>query len=123
MLARVAPGVEQAMNDILDAIGRARVADKRLRLVDSLCDEAGLQLAYQAILHNLSVIGDAVSAIPEEILERDQQTPWSQFVEPPGLIVPDYFRIDPAQMHRIVETDLGALDVAVRRLRATLQTR
>lgn len=108
------------MNDILDAIARSRVADKRLRLADSLCDEAGQQLAYQAILHNLTIIGEAVTAIPEEILERDPNTAWSQFADPQGLIVPNYLRIDPVEMHRIVETDLGSLDVAVRRLRAAL---
>jgi uncharacterized protein with HEPN domain len=107
------------MQDTLDAIARARVADKRMRLAESLGDDVGVQVAFQAILHNLSVISESVKAIPTGILERDTTTPWSEFVEMRAVIRPNYPRMDPTSLHRIVETGLGQLDVAVRRLRAT----
>ncbi len=106
------------MNDVLDAIARARVADKRMRLGESLCDEAGVQIAFQAILHNLFVIDEALRVIPVEILERTPEAPWSEFAAMRDLITPDYLHIDPAAVHRTIEADLGRLDAAVRRLRA-----
>ena len=106
------------MSDILDAITRARVADKRMRLGESLGDDAGVQIAFQAILHNLFVIGEAVSAIPAEILERDPETPWRTFAVMRDMAGYNYHHIVPERIHRIVEGDLSALDVAVRRLRA-----
>jgi len=108
------------MNNILDAIARTRVADKRLRLAHSLVDDVGAQLAYQATLHNLSVIADAVESIPTEILERDPATAWSEIVSLPNAFGGSYLRVDPEAIHRMVETDLEPLDVAVRRLRAGL---
>ena len=110
--------VEERMNDILEAIARARVADKRLRLAESLGDEAGVQIAFQAILHNLFVIGEAVKAIPAEILEQDPETPWSEIAAMRDVIGHRYHRIVPEIIHRTVDGDLGPLEVAVRRLRA-----
>jgi uncharacterized protein with HEPN domain len=114
----VTRSVEQSLNGILDAIARARVADRRMRLGESLCDEAGVQIAFQAILHNLVVIDEALRAIPAEILERTPEAPWSEFAAVRDLIAPDYLHIDPATVHRTIEEDLGRLDTAVRRLRA-----
>jgi uncharacterized protein with HEPN domain len=105
------------MNDILEAIARARVADRRMRLGESLCDEEGVQIAFQAILHNLVVIDEALKAIPMEILERTPGAPWSEFEAMRDLIVPDYLHVDPAAVHRTVEAELGRLDAALRRLR------
>lgn len=106
------------MTEILDAIARARLADKRLRLAESLGDEAGVQVAYQAFLHNLFVIGEAVKAMPVEILEADPATPWSEFAGMREVVAPSYHRIVAARVHQTVEADLGSLDIAVRRLRA-----
>jgi uncharacterized protein with HEPN domain len=108
----------ERMDRILDAIARAKVADRRLRLAQSLVDDVGVQLAYQAILHNLDVIADAVESIPAEILERDPGAPWREIVALPDAIGHSYLRIDPEVIRRMVETQLAPLDVAVRRLRA-----
>jgi uncharacterized protein with HEPN domain len=107
------------MQDILDAIARARVADKRMRLADSLGDDTGVQIAFQAILHNLYVIGQAVKAIPDEILERDPETPWSEFAAMREVTAANYHRIVPAIIHRTVQDDLEPLAESVRRLKAT----
>jgi uncharacterized protein with HEPN domain len=63
--------VDERLNDILEAISHARIADKRLRLADSLGDEAGVQIAFESILHNLFVIGEAVKALaPHSLVTR-----------------------------------------------------
>jgi len=116
----VADMASERMTEILDAIARARVADKRMRLGESLGDDVGVQVAFQAILHNLFVIGEAVKEIPAEILEQDPEIPWSEIAGLRDVIGPNYPRIVPASIHRSVEEELGPLDLAIRRLRANL---
>lgn len=112
--------VEDRLNDILDAIARISVADRRMRLAHSLVDDIGVQMAYQAVLHNLTVIADAVTSLPAELLERAPDTRWSEIIELPDEYGNAYLRINPEAIHQMVETVLGPLDVAVRRLRAAL---
>ena len=109
--------VEERFNDLLTAIGRARVADRRLRLADSLGDEEGVQIAFDAFLHNLSVIGEAVRTLPPSILERDANTPWEDVAALRDVIGHGSHRIDPTMIHATVEGDLGPLEKAVKRLR------
>jgi uncharacterized protein with HEPN domain len=110
--------VVDRLNDILDAISHARVADKRLQLAESLGDEAGVQIAFESILHNLFVIGEAVKALPPGITDRDPETPWSEIAAMRDVIGHQYHRIVPAIIHRTVQADLGPLEGAVKRLRA-----
>ncbi len=46
--------VRERMADVLDAIAGARVADERLRQAELAADDAGVQVAFEAILHNCS---------------------------------------------------------------------
>lgn len=112
----MARSVDPRLQDILDAIARARVADKRMRLAGSLGDDVGVQIAYQAILHNLTVIVEAAKAVPAEILERDTETPWGKFTAMGDVLGRSYRVIDTAEVHRTVEEDLGQLERAVHRL-------
>jgi uncharacterized protein with HEPN domain len=114
----VTPSIDPGLQEILDAIARARVADKRMRLGESLGDDVGVQIAYQAILHNLTVIVEAARAVPAEILERDAETPWGEFAVMGELLGRNYFVIDAAEVHRTVDVDLDTLEKAVHRLRA-----
>ena len=109
--------VDERLNDILEAVAHARVADKRLQLAQSLGDEAGVQIAFESILHNLFVIGEAVKALPPEILDREQGTPWGDIAAMRDVIGHHYHRIVPGIIHASVETDLGPLEEAVKRLR------
>lgn len=107
---------QERLQDILDAIARARAADKRMRLGESLGDEVGVQIAFQAILHNLFVIGEAVKAMPADVLDREPATPWNEIAAMRDVIGHRYHRVVPAIIHRTVESDLGPLESAVRRL-------
>lgn len=106
----------QAQNEILQAIARARVAAKRMVLAGHLADDVGVQLAFQAILHNLAVIGDAVRSIPSETLERDADFPWGDYAAAADLVEPTYYRIVPAEVQHTVEAALDPLEAAVHRL-------
>lgn len=110
--------VDERLGDILEAITHARLADKRLQLAESLGDQAGVQISFESILHNLFVIGEAVKAIPAEMLDHDPDTPWSEIAAMRDVIGHQYHRIVPAIIHRTVEVDLGPLEDAVKRIRA-----
>ena len=51
---------EERLGDILEAIHRARLADTRMRSAEAEGDQVGVQVAFDSILHNLFVIGEAV---------------------------------------------------------------
>jgi uncharacterized protein with HEPN domain len=113
----VTRSVVDRLSDILDAISHARVADKRLQLAESLGDEAGVQIAFESILHNLFVIGEAVKALPPGITDRDPEMPCSEIAAMRDVIGHRYHRMV-AIIHRTVQADLGPLEGAVKRLRA-----
>ena len=50
-------------------IAHARAADDRLQRAESVGDEVGVQIAFESILRNFFIIGEAVKAIPTEVLD------------------------------------------------------
>jgi uncharacterized protein with HEPN domain len=108
--------MSQEQQDVRDAIARARVAARRMVLAQSLVDEIGVQLAFQAVLYNLRVIGDAVKAIPPDVLARVPDFPWAEYADVADVIEPDHFRIDPPEIQRTLEAALDPLDDAMSRL-------
>lgn len=112
--------VDERLNDILMAISRARIADERLTRAESQNDQAGVQLAFDSILHNLFVVGEAVKSLPAELLTGDPGVPWSQIAAMRDVIGHHYHRVVPAIIHRTVEVDLVPLASAVERLRTQL---
>ena len=49
--------INERLGDILDAIRAARVADSRMRRAETGGDDVGVKVAFDAIHHNLFVIG------------------------------------------------------------------
>ena len=99
-----------------DAITRARVASRRMVLAQSLADDVGVQIAFQAVLYNLRVIGDAVKAIPPDALARVPDFPWAEYADVVDVIEPNHFRIDPPEIQRTLDAALGPLAAAMSRL-------
>lgn len=108
------------LDDILESIAGARLADERMRVAQSDGDTVGLQIAFQAILHNLFVIGEAVKSLPADLLDSDPDTPWKEIASMRDIIGHHYHRIVPEIIHRTVAIDLVPLEAAVRRLRGSL---
>lgn len=105
-----------AQQEILDAIGRARVAARRMVLAQSLADDVGVQIAFQAVLHNLTVIGEAVKSIAPEQRERVPDFPWDEYAAVTDVIEPTYHQIAPAEIQRTLEAALEPLESAVERI-------
>jgi uncharacterized protein with HEPN domain len=62
--------VSQRLRDILTAVDRIKSAERQLSGADQARDEAGAEVAFDAVLYNLVVIGEAVNALPAEITAR-----------------------------------------------------
>jgi uncharacterized protein with HEPN domain len=91
----------ERLNDVLAAIDRTLAY--RPHLEDP--DEAVASMAYDAVLRNLAVIGEAVRALPDEVKERAAEVPWASIAGLRNVVVHEYFSVDP---------DLVALRDAVR---------
>jgi uncharacterized protein with HEPN domain len=108
----------QRMDDLLGAIARAKVADRRLRLAQSLADDTGVQIAFQAIQYNRLVIGEVVRALPDELLRREPGVPWNQWVATQDAISRPGQPAVPAVIPPGITDDLAPLEEAVLRLRS-----
>lgn len=75
-------------------------------------------MAFDAILYNLFVIGEAVKALPRDVLDGEPGLPWSEIAALRDVIGHHYHRIVPAIIHRTVERDLPPLEAAVSRMLA-----
>ena len=96
----------ERLHDILEAIdairGHAAVAD-----------EAPPELARDAILYRLLVIGEAVKALPNELRTQRPEVNWRGIAGLCDLLTHEYFRIERERIDEIVEQHLDALEQAV----------
>ncbi len=100
----------ERLADVLAAIDRTLMYRPRL---DDL-DPAVAAMAYDAVLRNLAVIGEAVRALPEEVKARAVDVPWASIAGLRNVVVHEYFRVDPAVIADVIDHDLTALADAVR---------
>lgn len=66
-------------------------------------------MAYDAILRNLAVIGEAVRALPAETREAMPDVPWAAISGLRNVVVHEYFRVNPDLIRDIVDNQLGPL--------------
>lgn len=91
------------MADIRAAI--ARCIDYRDHL-----DSADLgAMAYDAILRNLAVIGEAVKSLPDDLKQGHPETPWPSIAGLRNVVVHEYFRVNPDMIRDIVDNQLASL--------------
>lgn len=108
----------QRLHDVLEAIRKARVADARLQAADVAGDLEGVEMAFDAVLLDLMVIGESVKALPAEVLAREPGIPWRDLMALRDRVGHHYHRIVPAIVHSSVRHDLAPLEAAVHRLLA-----
>jgi uncharacterized protein with HEPN domain len=72
-------------------------------------------MAYDAILRNLGVIGEAVRALPEEDRAAVPGVPWAAIAGLREIVVHECFRIDPEIIADILDNQLEPLATALRR--------
>lgn len=68
-------------------------------------------MAYDAVLRNLPVIGEAVKALPDDVKAAHPETPWASIAGLRNVVVHEYFRVDPDLITDIVDNQLTRLAV------------
>jgi uncharacterized protein with HEPN domain len=66
-------------------------------------------MAYDAVLRNLAVIGEAVRSLPSETRALVPDVPWAAIAGLRNVVVHEYFRVDPDVVVDIVRRQLGPL--------------
>ncbi len=93
----------ERMEDIHAAIARCMAYRDHL-------DSAELgDMAYDAILRNLAVIGEAVKALPDDFKREHAGTPWPSIAGLRNVVVHEYFRVNRDLIRDIVDNQLAPL--------------
>jgi len=95
---------QERFADILAAIERCQGYESYLRGSDHLA-----QMAYDAVLRNLAVIGEAVRALPSETRAAMPEVPWASIAGLRNVVVHEYFRVNPELILDIVDHQLAPL--------------
>lgn len=96
----------QRLDDILDAIRQLRAFTSGMDVSAFLAD----RLAQQACAAALTVIGEAIKALPPSLRDRYPAIGWAEWAGLRDLLVHQYFRIDQGRIWRIIERDVPALE-------------
>lgn len=94
---------EERYADILDAIQRCQEYAPHLR-----SEDLG-SMAYDAVLRNLAVIGEAVRSLPRETRDAMPGVPWASIAGLRNIVVHEYFRVNPDLILDIVNHQLAEL--------------
>jgi uncharacterized protein with HEPN domain len=89
--------------DIIAAVQRAQ--QYQVYLVG---DNPLKSMAYDAVLRNLAVIGEAVRSLPAEC-RQTESVPWSSIIGLRNIVVHEYFRVDETVIIDILENHLQTL--------------
>jgi uncharacterized protein with HEPN domain len=106
----VSRSADERCQDILVAI--ARCERYRDRFGDS--DPEVVEMAFQAAIRYIAVIGEAANHLPEEITSAHPEIPWRAIVEMRNILIHEYFGVDHALIIRTLERDLAPLAVVLR---------
>lgn len=98
------------VDDILHAIDRCLKYRQHLM---SPAPDLGT-MAYDAILRNLAVIGEATRALPEETTAAIPEIPWAAISGLRNVVIHEYFRVEPEVIVDIVDNQLVPLSRALR---------
>jgi uncharacterized protein with HEPN domain len=106
----------ERLADILAATDRINDAETMLAAAEDAGDEATARVAFDAVLYNLVVIGEAVNALPAAVVAADRDVPWRDIVDLRNFLAHEYFRVHSEMVRRTVDAPLARLRMAIERL-------
>lgn len=71
-------------------------------------------MAYDAVLRNLAVIGEAVRSLPDGKTATMKEVPWAAIAGLRNVVVHEHFRIEPELIIDILDNQLRLLTSSVR---------
>lgn len=109
------------LTDINQSAAGVRKAVEALERAEADAAEDDAKLAFDALLYRLMVIGEAIKALPEDLLALQPRVPWREIARLRDLLAHHYYRVDARVIRRTVEAPLEELMVAVAQLMAAEQ--
>jgi uncharacterized protein with HEPN domain len=103
----------ERLQDIRDAIAAIRSHAARGDLSDGLI--------FDAVRVRLIEIGEAIKALPAELIETEQDIPWADIAGMRDQLAHHYFDTEHSIVAAAVTNDLGRLEAAVERLESRLR--
>ncbi|MGL5819414.1 MAG: HepT-like ribonuclease domain-containing protein [Phycicoccus sp.] len=97
---------EERFADILSAVERCQEYAPHLR-----SEDLG-SVAYDAVLRNLAVVGEAVRSLPAATRASMPEVPWASIAGLRNVVVHEYFRVNP---DLILDHQLVDLAAAIRK--------
>lgn len=94
----------ERLSDILEAIAKIEKYAKRGENVFKRNE-----LVQTWIIHYLSIIGEAVGTLSDELRRKHPRVPWKDIIGMRNIIVHDYFGIDTKIVWSVVQKDLPPL--------------
>lgn len=105
---------EERLQDILDAITAIERYTEQGRAAFDQQELLQVWVAY-----HLQMIGEAASALSNELKAASVDVPWVQIIGLRNLLVHEYFRIDPQILWDVTQQDLRPLEDAIKNIQAT----
>lgn len=100
------------LSDILTSIGKIKRYTAGMSYEQLIADE----LTFDAVVHNLQIIGEAVKNIPSEIRDRYSQVEWRKIAGLRDMIAHAYFTIDDQIVWDIVQNKLDDLNQKIEQI-------
>lgn len=66
-------------------------------------------MAYDAVLRNLAVVGEAVKSLPDDFKQEHADMPWTSIAGLRNVVVHEYFRVNPDLIRDIIDNQLAPL--------------
>jgi len=105
-------GWRMRIEDILDAIGRIQDYTRGMTFEAFSHDRKTID----AVVRNITVIGEAAGNIPPAVAERHDEIPWREMRDFRNVVVHAYFCVDLKVLWDTVRVDLPPLVDPLRRL-------
>lgn len=102
------------LDDILEASVKIRTYSTGLTFEEFRSDPR----TVDAVIRNLTVIGEAARSLPENVREKYPHVAWQDTVGLRNVLVHRYFGIDLEVIWRVIQTDVGLLEGQVREILA-----
>lgn len=103
---------EQRLRDILERINAITDAEELLVAAESSADIKQGRTAFDAILYDLLVIGEAVKALPNDTIGRHPDIAWSDIAKLRDLLAHVYFKVRADVIRNTINAPLAELRAA-----------
>lgn len=116
MTERPGRQLRERLADILAAVAHIKQAELLFTAAEDAHDEVSAGVAFDAVLYNLVVIGEAVNALPPDLIATRPDIPWRDIVDMRNFLSHEYFRVMADVVRRTIDEPLDQLRMACEQL-------